>query len=59
MSNSERYFSQPTVYVSRSFRFDVMLCSNLGNENFDVGHIKCSPGPQVPHPWIKAKHVCF
>jgi len=23
------------------FRFVVMLCSNLGNENSDVGHIKC------------------
>jgi len=31
-------------------RFDAMLCSNLGNENSDAGHIKCSRGPQVPHP---------
>jgi len=37
-------------------RFDMMLCSNLGNEDSDAGHIKCSRGPhlvrgsQVPHP---------
>jgi len=31
-------------------RFDAMLCSKLGNENSDAGHIKCSRGPQVPHP---------
>ena len=36
--------------------FDVILSSELGNENSDVGHIKCSCGPhlahqpQVPHP---------
>jgi len=29
-------------------RFDTMLYSNLGNENSDAGHIKCSGGPQVP-----------
>jgi len=34
--------------------FDVMFCSNLGNENFNAGHFKCSRGPQVPHPWITA-----
>jgi len=32
-------------------RFDVILYSKLGNENSDSGHIKCSRGPQVPHPW--------
>jgi len=32
-------------------RFDVMLYSNLGNENSGAGHIKCSCGLQVPHPW--------
>jgi len=38
------------------FRFDAMLCSNLGNENSDVGHSNCSRGRhfarglQVPHP---------
>ena len=31
-------------------RFDVILYSKLGNENSDAGHIKCSRGPQVPHP---------
>jgi len=34
-----------------------MLCSNLGNENSDAGHIKCSHGPQAPRPW--AKRPCF
>jgi len=33
-------------------RFDAMLCSNLGNENSGTDHIKCSRGPQVPHPWF-------
>ena len=32
------------------FRFDSILCSELGKENSDAGHIKCSRGPQVPHP---------
>ena len=38
------------------FRFVAVLCSNLGNKNSDVGHVKCSRGthlargPQVPHP---------
>jgi len=31
-------------------RFEAMLYSKLGYENSDVGHIKCSCGPQVPHP---------
>jgi len=29
-------------------RFDMMLFSNLANENSDVDHVKCSRGPQVP-----------
>jgi len=32
-------------------RFDAMLYSNKNNENSDAGHIKCSCGPQVLHPW--------
>jgi len=35
-------------------RFDVMVCSNLGNENSDAGHFKCSREPQVTRPWITA-----
>jgi len=31
-------------------RFHVTLCSNVGNAQSDAGHIKCSRGPQVPHP---------
>ena len=27
-----------------------MLCSTLGYENSDAGHIKCSRGPKIPHP---------
>ena len=36
--------------------FEAMLYSNVGKENSDAGHIKCSRGPhlgrrpQVPHP---------
>jgi len=32
------------------FHFDAMLCSKMGNENSDAGHIKCCLGPQVPNP---------
>jgi len=32
-------------------RFEEMLYSNLGKENYVAGHIKCLRGPQVPHPW--------
>jgi len=35
------------------FRFDACLYLKLGNKNSDAGHIKCSRGPQVPHPWCK------
>jgi len=31
-------------------RFDAILYSTLGNENFDAGHIKCLRGTQVPTP---------
>jgi len=34
-------------------RSDAMLYFNLGNENFDAGHIKCSRGPQVLHTWLQ------
>jgi len=30
-----------------------MLYSNLGNEKSDMGHIKRSHRPQVPHPYSK------
>jgi len=32
------------------FRFDAMLCSNLGKKRSDAGHIKCLRRLQVPHP---------
>jgi len=35
--------------------FDAMLCSNLGNENSYVGHIKCSDRRQVPATGIKQR----
>jgi len=38
-------------------RFGVMLYSNLGNENFDAGHIKCPRGPQVSPPCFNT--TCF
>jgi len=31
-------------------RFDVILYSNLSNENFDADHIECSRWPQVTPP---------
>jgi len=40
-------------------RFDTMLYFNLGNQNSDAGHAKCSrglhfvPRPQVPHPCFR------
>jgi len=37
-------------------RFSAILCSELGNESSDVGHIKCSRGPQVPRPCSKLFH---
>jgi len=46
-------------------RFDAMLCFNLGNENSDAAHIKCScgphlaRGPQVPHPWLDTKELIY
>jgi len=30
-------------------RLEAILHSNLGNENSNAGHIKCSRGPQVAH----------
>jgi len=48
-------FSSRTKYLLiMELRFDAKLHSNMGNENSDAGHIKCSGGPQVPHPWVKA-----
>ena len=37
-------------------RFDAMLYCNLVND--DEGHIKCSRGPQVPHPCSTAMRKC-
>jgi len=31
------------------FRFDTMVCSNMGKENSDAGHVKRSSGLEVPH----------
>jgi len=44
----------PEYVLIMELRFDAMFCSKVGNENSDAGHIKCSRGPQVPHPWITA-----
>ena len=35
--------------LTMEFRFDAILYSNMGNENYDAGRIKCSRGPQVAH----------
>jgi len=59
MSNSDRYSTSLDLLsmclLVMEFRFDAMLCSNLGNEHFDVGHIECSRGPQAPHRWCRQK----
>jgi len=34
-------------------RFGAMLYSDLANKTSDVGHIKCSRGPQIPLPWFR------
>jgi len=31
----------------------------MGNENSDAGHIKCSRGPQVLHPWFKVNAMLY
>jgi len=36
--------------LTMDLRFHAMFYSNFGNENSDAGHIKCSRGPQAPHP---------
>jgi len=41
----------PSKYLLiMELRFEVMLYSNLGNENSDADNIKCSRGSQVSHP---------
>jgi len=35
------------------FRFDAILYSKFSNENSDVGHVKYSRGPKVPHPCFR------
>ena len=39
-----------TCLLIKKFHCDATLCSNLGNEKSNAGHIKCSRGPQAPHP---------
>jgi len=41
---------QSKYLVVMELRFDTILYSTLGNENYDVGHIKCPRVSQVPHP---------
>ena len=40
-------------------RFDAILCSNLGNENSDVGHVKHSRRLQVTSPVYKSIRAYF
>jgi len=35
----------PKYLLIMELRFFAMLYSNVGNENFDAGHIKCTRGP--------------
>jgi len=42
-------FDLPSKYLLiMGLRFEAMLHSNLGYENSDASHSKCSHGPQVP-----------
>jgi len=44
-------FGLPSKYLLiMELRSEAMLYSNLGNENSDADHIKCSRGSQVSHP---------
>ena len=60
LTMTKRDFSWLTIQVPAKhvllimeLRFEAMLHSNFGNENCDAGHIKCSRGPQVLHPWSR------
>jgi len=47
---SERNLPWLTNYLLiTELRFDATLCSILGNETSESGHIECSRGLQVPH----------
>ena len=46
--------STPACLLVMEFRYDAILCFNLGNENSDAGHIECSRGSQVPNRWSKS-----
>jgi len=52
-------FSWLTFWLMMELRFDTMLYFNLGNENSDAGHIKCSRGPQAPTPVVKSCTLHF
>jgi len=49
----------PKYLLIVELHFDTMLCSNVGNESSDAGHIKCSRWLQVPHPWLKQQLKCI
>jgi len=36
-----------TYLLDTDFRFNAMLCSNLGNENYNAGHTKISRGSHL------------
>jgi len=55
-----------TYLLIMKLRFNVILYSNLGNGNYNAGHIKCpcrprlAWGPQVPQPCHrKSNKTCF
>ena len=47
MSRSKRVLLAYCLRVCMDLRFDAMLCSILGNDNFDAGQIKCPRGPHL------------
>jgi len=50
MRKSDFFLLTIQVPAYHELRFDAMLCSNMANENFDAGQIKCSGGPAEGSP---------
>jgi len=53
MTNYQGIEASGLLSKCMELRFDAIMHSKLGNENSDADHIKCSRGPQVPHPCFK------
>jgi len=54
MRNSDFFRLLFKYLLIMELRFEAMLYSNLGNQNSDAGHIKCSRWLQARHPWSRS-----